>query len=363
MKIVYIHRASFEKRPPVISAVSNLLSLGHEIVLITNHIDTKNKNIIENMGGIIEIAPYKIHRNKFKAIREVYRYRRHVKKILKEYPADDYILWVEGNYTMIALVGAIDSYNHILQIQELHKNKLHYKAIRKYIKKALLVFMPEYNRSYMYKILFGLKTLPIVLPNKPDFVPTIDELELLKSKYANYFNQINNRKVILYQGLISEERDLSKFMKAFTKLDNTQYAVVLLGQDYNMLHIYRKIYSNIIHIPYIPAPDYLVFTSIAHIGVVTYLGDTLNNAYCAPNKIFEYSAFSVPMIGNNIPGLKYPFLEYKLGEVVDENDDKSIIDAIYKISSNYTSYEENVARLYRETNNKETLRNALATLK
>ncbi|HHX70389.1 MAG TPA: glycosyltransferase family 4 protein [Gallicola sp.] len=362
MKIVYIHRASFEKRPPVISTVINLLKLRHKVILITTNITPDLKFYIENLGGVVEIAPYTIKHNKFKVLITLFDYRKKVANILKKYDPKNHVLWIEGNYTILALQGMIDRYKYIFQIQELHKNKLQFYSIKRYISKALLVFMPEYNRAYFYKILFKLKSLPIVLPNKPYFVPSTNELNKLRLKYSNYISLFEDKKIILYQGLISEERDLSPFMKAFNKLDSS-YSVVLLGKDYGVLEQYKKLCPRLIHIPYINAPDYLLFTSMAYIGIVTYVGDTLNNAYCAPNKIFEYSAFSVPMIGNSIPGLKYAFLEYDLGEIVIENNENSILEAINKISFRYSDYSKNANRLYNEVDNKETVKVELNKIK
>lgn len=103
--------------------------------------------------------------------------------------------------------------------------------------------------------------------------------------------------------MIFEERDLSNFIRAIKEL-GSEYKLVLLGKDRDMLRKYRQIDDSLIHIEFIPAPDYLLFTSMCHMGIVTYDPGTLNTAYCAPNKIFEYAAFGKPMIANNIPGLK-----------------------------------------------------------
>lgn len=64
-----------------------------------------------------------------------------------------------------------------------------------------------------------------------------------------------------------------------------------------------EIYDKVIHIDSIPAPLHLEITSHATIGVVFYSDETLNKAFCAPNKIYEYSGFGIPAIANCIPGL------------------------------------------------------------
>ena len=87
----------------------------------------------------------------------------------------------------------------------------------------------------------------------------------------------------------------------------------------------------------------------------------LNTAYCAPNKIYEYSAFGKPMVANNIPGLK--ILQDKgAAELVDEEDFDSIKKGIELIGENYSIYSSNSTEFYNGTDNVEILRKALSCI-
>ena len=68
--------------------------------------------------------------------------------------------------------------------------------------------------------------------------------------------------------------------------------------------------------------------------------------YCAPNKIWEYSGFSIPMLANDVPGLKYTVEMYKAGLCVNTNDENEIRNAILQISSKYDEFSYNAERLY-----------------
>ena len=75
----------------------------------------------------------------------------------------------------------------------------------------------------------------------------------------------------------------------------------------------------------------------------------INPLYCAPNKIFEYARYGVPMISNDIPGLSYIFKLYGCGEVVsDLANINQIIEAINGIMSSYSRYSKG-ATLYYES--------------
>ena len=75
---------------------------------------------------------------------------------------------------------------------------------------------------------------------------------------------------------------------------------------------------------------------MASIGVLSYfprsgsIGRTLNPLYCAPNKIFEYSKYGIPMISNDVPALRYSYMEFHCATVSissccreDDEDEKN----------------------------------------
>lgn len=92
---------------------------------------------------------------------------------------------------------------------------------------------------------------------------------------------------------------------------------------------------------------------MAHIGILAYnslgknIGQMINVLYCAPNKIYEYSKFGIPMIANDLPALKFAFTENKAGIALpDPLTAQSIISTIKTIDSDYSKYKEESKRLY-----------------
>ena len=213
--------------------------------------------------------------------------------------------------------------------------------------------MPEYTRTVLYQLWFKLKKRPIVLPNKPYFIPSDQELAAIKPKYRNLVKLFESKKVILYQGHVSYDRDLSTFVRAIKEL-GSDYVFCLMGTDHGVLKEWLKIDDSIIHIDFIPAPEYLLMTSLCYIGILGYNPCCLNSMFCAPNKLFEYAAFGKPMLGNDIPGLQV-IENKKIGKVVDESSIKSIIESIKIIEENYASYSQNSRDFYMNTDNKEVI--------
>lgn len=363
MKFIVIHKDYLVNIPPVISVILNLLDLGHEVTLIDHGVNEHWDKILKDRGvKVYSISPS--NQNILSKINSYRLFRSETFKILKtEYSEDNTILWIEGAPTIFALGEKINNFKFILQISELHERQSYQlRAISKVIHNAQIVFMPEYNRSVIYQVWFKLKNRPTVLPNKPYFLPSVAELDKLSSKYQSYVKSFEGKKIILYQGLVSSERDLTNYIKAVADLNN-EYVFVIIGKDFGVINKYRRINPNIVHIDFIPAPDYLFFTKIAYIGIVTYKINSLNTAYCAPNKIWEYSYYGLPMIGNDIPGLKYTIFNDNAGIAVNEDDKESIKKAILAIDKDYDLFSHNSRMFFNNIDSKQIIQEALTKIK
>ena len=358
MKILIIMRDKIELCPPILSVAEIVGELGEKVTVITSDISKTNKDRLEQKGIETIIIPYSITTILFKRVLEVLFYRYRLRKILKEKKAD--LVWIEGAGTFRVMVNLIEKYPFIMQISELYdyeKAKPVRKAIGKLIYKAKAVVMPEINRAELYKKNYELKKNPYVLPNKLHFELDGYQLKRYEDKYQEKLKVFKQKKVILYQGILADERDLSPYITAVSTLGK-EYEMVLVGPDRGMLDKYKKINPNLIHIDFTPAPDYLVYTANAFIGIITYKPTTLNCLYCAPNKIYEYGCYGLPMIGNNIPGLSSTIGKYKAGVLVEENVDQ-IVDAIKMIEGKYDYFSQNSRRLFSETDNVSTIKEIL----
>lgn len=360
MKIIVVTKSKIKDIPPVIS-VSNILSdLGHEVTVISSEINQKTAEMFKERG--IEFVEFS-YANATNPVHKIYEYtmfRIKVEKYLQSTSFD--LLWIEGAHTIRSLGESIKKYKYILQISELHTgHTAQLKAINNVIHDAVKVVMPEYNRTVIYKTWFKLATRPTVLPNKPYIVPNKEVLYKLKDKIFNNHKELDGKKIILYQGLIDKDRDLSNFILAVKELGEN-YHFVMVGKDGGMVEKYKAINESITHIDFMPVPDYFVFTANAYIGILSYDSNILNNAYCAPNKIYEYGYFSLPMIGNDIPGLRYSIENNNAGIIVDENNVESIKEAILKIDADYKQYSQASKNLFENCDNKTTIKEIINSI-
>lgn len=370
MRIIYIHRNEFHKRPPVISAVTNIIKCGEKPFVITTSINDTYKKFFEENNIGYHVEPFVLTRHFWANAFRSYLWGKKVRNfITRKFSSEEVVLWIEGNYTIDSLrPDFINKYKHILQLQELYdsrimKGKLLERSLRKLLPTSRAVITPEYNRAEIIRAFFKLETTPYVLPNKATFFPDEEDLKRLSEKYDNIRTAIKGRKAILYQGILTRERNLDTIVKALATLDSDKYVTVLLGKETKFVAEYKRLDPNLIHIPYIPAPDYLYVTSLAYIGILEYAPTSLNLIYCAPNKIFEYGYFGIPMLGNNIPGLKYTIEANSMGCLFESNNSTSIINSVNDIINNYEIYSYNAKKYFDSVDNKETVKQILNKLK
>lgn len=358
MEIIVIHKHEIQKEPPLISVVNILSDLGCRVRLVTCGVTVSLRKQLEQKGIIFTVLERCVGaRCPIGKVVQYNRFRQGVSRVLREHP--NATLWVEGAQTIQALGNLYKERDYVLQIHELHEtSKRQLYAIGRVIQQALCVFMPEYSRTSIYQVWFHLKRRPTVLPNKPYFLPSVKELTAIQNKYVSQLKLLQGKKVILYQGHIDPDRDLTAYVEAVSELGK-EYVFLLVGSDGGMLKKYQAINPAVMHIDYLPAPEYLLFTSIAHIGILGYSPVSLNNIFCAPNKIFEYAAYGLPVIGNDIPGLYFLINQYKAGAVVNEKDKQSIKQAIICIEADYDKYARGARNLFESVDNPRTIAESL----
>ena len=144
-------------------------------------------------------------------------------------------------------------------------------------------------------------------------------------------------------GGIFSDRNLETIAKALKNSD--EYALYIVGKTFSdegkkQLDYLIENYS-VKYMGGFNPPLHLHFVKHSYIGVLPYKpvkssgSDELNALYCAPNKIFEYAGFGIPMIGSDVIGLRLPFEKWGIGYCYDDNSTDSILSAIKKIEANY----------------------------
>lgn len=354
MNILVVHGQRLENYPPVRSLIDILTRNGHKVTIITKCGEDPG---ITN-PSLLKIIRLPENDNQKSALNAVnyFRKKRIMTSLVEREMKNNDILWTTTDSTVRDLGDIVFRYRHVMQLMELIEDMpavpgLKYPTlnIKKYAQKAYKVVVPEYNRAQIQKTWWELKKLPDVLPNKMSST----EIPEPKDEIRELLNKIDSEgsKIILYQGSFSGDRNLDVFAEAINALDG-KYALYLMGRDSEERKLLCSKYPRIQYIPFIAPPYHLLVSRRAYIGLLPYVpgrigfNSVLNALYCAPNKIFEFSGFGVPMLGNDVPGLTIPFEAYNIGKVRKEGTVDEIRHLIELIDANHNVMSENCIRYY-----------------
>ena len=354
--ILFLHNGRMSALPPFLALLDYLLTTNlYNISIISSEIDDEI-DIIYKPQGVNIIHYYRQEQGNGLLLRIKNKYNRdyiYSKKAPKDANKIKYdILWVISEKTAVKIPSFLKNKKYILSTYELNDRKPKLiKQMDPIVRAAKVNVACEYNRSQIMRVWFKLKETPFVLPNKPFKHP------LKKEIINNHSEKLKDKKIILYQGHISRDRNLDSICEAVSKLSD--YTLVLMGDGGEYIDYLKNRYPSIVFIDYIKAPFHLDITSYARIGIVTYDYYSLNTIYCAPNKIWEYSGFGIPMLANDIPGLKNTVGKYNAGICVDTNNSESIKDAILVIDEKYGYFSENAMKMYNVCNTEYVIDNII----
>lgn len=289
----------------------------------------------------------RVKRKLYRLLRISTPWHREAASLLKNVHYD--LLWVAHENAAVEFKKELVGEKYVLNIFELYDIVPTFlKKLKPLAQDACSVIVPEYNRACMLKFWLQLKDIPQVIPNKPFYHPS-------KRNIPNeWAGQLAGKKVLLYQGYINRNRNIEEICKAVESLPG--WRMVALGSgEHEYIEYLKHNYPNLFYIGFVSPPHHLDITSWAYVGVVKYDWFDLNHVYCAPNKTWEYAGFGIPMIGNELPGLRYTIGQYGAGICTDLDSIDCIRTAIMQIDQNYEEYSKNAIKFYNSFNIKKAL--------
>lgn len=349
MNILVVHGQQLEHYPPVRSLVDVLTRNGHKVTLITK-CNTDPKIVNSDRLKVINLPENKNSKSILNAA-TYFRKKKIMQSLVAQEMVNNELLWTTTDSTVRDLGDLVFHYKHIMQLMELIEDMPALPGvnhpqlnIKKYAQGAYKVVVPEYNRAHIQKTWWNLKNTPIVLPNKMSSVEIPEPSKEVQNVIKKLENE--NRKIILYQGSFRGDRNLEIYAEAIQRMKK-EYVLYLMGNDTNERKQLCKIYPETKYISFIVPPYHLLVSQRAYIGLLPYapekvgFNSVLNALYCAPNKIFEFSGYKVPMLGNDVPGVTIPFERYNIGKVRKGNTVEEVMNLIRRIDLEHEEMSNN----------------------
>lgn len=363
MEQILIFKHDLAKYPPLITIIEVLLKNDYSVELWGYCSDENILNRFSHKFHYEELIVDDVNVSSLKKYVQFIKYRSKVKSLLKNKSKEKTRLWVFNEQTLWVTQSVIKDYNKIIYLFEIPSFKvlLNYKLFckdKEYIEamqSADKVVCCEPNRASITAAIFGLKRTPYVIPNKPTIISEDSGWDL---------SYLKEKKIILYQGIFRyPERRLDEFCQAIKYLPN-DFVLILMGGPENEYRNSLKLKyesDRIIFLPFISPPKHLDITQKAYIGILSYdsmsdnILSVLNLLYCAPNKIYEYGRYGVPMVTNNLPALHYIFNQFNAGIMVDNYEPRLIADAILKIDAEHDKYKCGALTFYNSIDMEESI--------
>lgn len=191
---------------------------------------------------------------------------------------------------------------------------------------------------------------PLVVLNCPDPPPSFDPTARHKIIHER-LGLPEERKIVLYHGLIAEGRGLESLVRCAPYLANNA-AVVFLGYgDYtgtlkNMASVGHS--DRVYFIPAVPQHDLLPYCASADIGVIPMQATGLNYYYTSPNRLFDYIQAATPIVANDLPYLRRLVGGHNLGVVTKIDTPQNYayaINTILTLPDNGAQFRANLLKI------------------
>ena len=214
---------------------------------------------------------------------------------------------------------------------------------KRIINKVDKVICANEERGELMKDHYHLKTQPVVVRNISQLLISTDSqtLRILES-LDEFFSKPGP--VVVYAGVVTKNRRITELATAVSSLA-PKYKLLIVGKG-DALEAIKSITDANPQLvaAFTGAVPYKALGAIlsrCDVGFVYYPVNTLNNIYCASNKIYEYASVALPMISNINPTIQKQLEINHIGVSSDNysyalNEIFNTLDDYKKSCENYT---------------------------
>ncbi len=186
---------------------------------------------------------------------------------------------------------------------------------------------------------------------KMKVVRNISECELLMNKINVVLPEtVNNKKIILYQGVLNIGRGTEHTVEAMQYVENAVFLIIGEGDMKNELQqkvSELNLQNKVVFIGKIPFEQLFAYTKKADIGISVEQNIGLNYYYSLPNKLFDYIRANVPILASKLPEIENIVEKYDIGCFIENHNPKHISEKINFMLNNVEkrkSWKENLKK-------------------
>lgn len=247
--------------------------------------------------------------------------------------------WYAAKQRNVPLVYDAHELYYAQAVLPIKLQKQYFELEKRYIKYPTVVITVNPFIADLMAERYQMKALkkPQVIMNcteKPkNFSP-----EQARQKLQIKGNIPSNYKIVLYQGWISEERNIDTIVKGVKWFpEDTCLAIIGYGSYETTLREIAKeqgVADKVFFLGQVPSDEMLNYSAGADIGVIPYKAIDDNHLYCSPNKFFEYVLAGVPIIAEDLPFLRLMKEKYGVLETTNLSYPESFAKTVNQMLSN-----------------------------
>lgn len=295
--------------------------------------DTSYKNVLVGNGGIGMM-------NLFKNIYSAY-------KIIKSEKPD--IVYCHDYYSSLLAFMLLrrkyckhivyDAHELIIPEPGVKDRRLSffYRFEKLIVKKVDKVICANKERGEFMRKHYGLNAAPTPIRNISQLSISEDEKtqEILASLTEFFENPVPT---VVYAGAVAKSRRIPELANAVSSLA-PKFKLLIVGKGDAIDELKSIASSNpqmcAAFTGSVPYKTLGAILEKCDIGFVYYPTNTLNNTYCASNKVYEYASVTLPMISNTNPTIQSELKENHIG-ISSEN----IADALVEVCKDLDGYKK-----------------------
>lgn len=319
--------------PPVSTLVQGLLALGHEVTFFTYYTDPALQPVGQAGFRLVRASERPYPSGIGARIRGTIQLYRSLFHLIRADPQAFDVLWDANGDIEYALQVIRRAGSRAPLVAQVHEYEA--RAFRS-VRQAQALVVPEENRGWLLALAAGRRHSPLVLPNTPltqlrqDQRPTGPAMRIRELRAAG-------KQVVLYQGFVdAARRCLPELFASLRHLPDDIVLAVMPAPGHSATELAMieslartaGVSDRVVRLETELPPQHLGAIAEASAGVGLYRPTSINQIFCAPNRLYECTGFGVPIVLPAFPGIR-PLAERCAGILVcDPEDPESIASAI-----------------------------------
>lgn len=164
----------------------------------------------------------------------------------------------------------------------------------------------------------------------------------------------NERKIILYQGVINPSRGLDKVIPAMAKIENAELWIAGDGpqkDNYQNLTEKLSLQHKVKFLGKLLPEDLRKITVNADVGLSIEENNGESYYYSLPNKVSDYIQARVPVVVSNFPEMTKIVEKYRVGEIIQNHSEDQLVTVLQKVlNQGKNFYRESLEKASNELN-------------